>query len=134
MKDLTKKRSKAVLIDQLVYNTAIMGAEMVYRQKRQVKSEMLASFLLPTLATWALEYVQLRKTGQTIGYKQMGLVLESENGAPLSSNQIVKRILYRDAISTFDYLKNRDAFESREGAQLPHDTYAGTIVKEAANR
>lgn len=65
------------------------------------------------MVLWALEYAQLRKNGQTIGYKAMGLALENEDGRPLSAGQIIKRMAYRDTISTFDYLKDRQAFEQR---------------------
>ena len=43
----------------------------------------------------------------------MGLTLENEDGRPLSECQIIKRMAYRDTISTFDYLKDRQAFERR---------------------
>ena len=36
----------------------------------------------------------------------MGLTLENEDGRPLSEGQIMKRMAYRDTISTFDYLKD----------------------------
>ena len=39
-------------------------------------------------------------------------------------------MLYRDTISTFDYLKDRHAFEGKDGSELPHDRFAETVVKE----
>ncbi|MCP3760966.1 RDD family protein [Domibacillus sp. A3M-37] len=133
MKEVTKKRTKAVLIDQLIYNLAFTGAGAAFRRKKQVKSEFLSSVIVPTMVMWGMEYIQLRKTGQTTGYKKMGLVLESEDGSPLTSSQIIKRILYRDSVSGLVYFKDRDRFEAQNGAQFPHDTFAGTIVKETRN-
>jgi len=83
---------------------------------------------------WALEYAQLRKNGQTIGYKAMGLTLENEDGRPLSECQIIKRMAYRDTISTFDYLKDRQAFEQQHGQRLPHDSFAGIWLRECRAR
>lgn len=85
------------------------------------------------MGTWGLEYLQLRKTGQTTGDKKMGIVLKSEDGSAPTSSQIIKRILYRDSVSGLIYFKDRDRFKAQNGAQLPHDTFAGTIVKETSN-
>lgn len=64
----------------------------------------------------------------------MGLVLESEDGAPLTSSPIMKWILYRDTVSALSYFKDRHGFEGPDGAQLPHGIFAGTIVKETDSR
>jgi len=134
MKELTKKRTKAIVVDQLIYNAAIMGAERAFRRNKSVKSEFIASVVVPTLVTWGAEYLLLRQGSQTIGFQKMGLTLESEDGSPLTSSQIIKRMLYRDTVSTLDYFKDRDGFEGTDGAQLPHDTFAGTIVRETDPR
>lgn len=105
-----------------------MGLNTSYEKK--VKNEAVHALVTPTVVLWALEYAQLRKNGQTIGYKAMGLTLENENGRPLSECQIIKRMAYRDTISTFDYLKDRQAFEQQHGQRLPHDSFAGTVVKK----
>lgn len=51
MKELTKKRTKAVIMDQLIHNAAITGAEMVIRRNGKVKGEFFASVVVPTLVT-----------------------------------------------------------------------------------
>jgi hypothetical protein len=128
VKPITKKRTKALLLDLTISSFVTLGVEHFLRKK--VKNEAVHVFLTPTVVMWALEFVQLRKNGQTIGYKKMGLVLENETGSALTPVQILKRIGYRDTWSTIDYLKNRKAFESEDGAILPHDRFAKTVVKE----
>lgn len=128
MKSITKKRVAAIMIDMAVSTTVSLGVEYLLRKK--VKSETVHNLVTPTLVMWGLEYVQLRKNGQTIGYKAMKLVLENEDGTKPTDAQIAKRMLYRDTISTFDYLKDRHAFEGKDGSELPHDRFAETVVKE----
>ncbi|MFP3919775.1 RDD family protein [Lysinibacillus telephonicus] len=128
MKSITKKRTKAFIIDQVISTVVASGIEYVLRKK--IKNEAFHTLVTPTVVMWGLEYAQLRKNGQTVGYKALGLALENEDGTPLSSCQIAKRMLYRDFISTFDYIKNRESFEINEGTILPHDRVARTIVKE----
>lgn len=128
MKPITKKRTKALLLDLTVSSFVTLGVEHFLRKK--IKNEAVHVFLTPTVVMWALEFAQLRKNGQTIGYKKMGLVLENETGSALTPVQILKRIGYRETWSTIDYLKNRKAFESKDGAVLPHDRFAKTVVKE----
>ncbi|MGE7674802.1 RDD family protein [Lysinibacillus sp. NPDC094403] len=128
MKSITKKRTKAFLIDLAISSAVTVGVEYVLRKK--VKNEAIHAIVTPTVIMWSLEFAQLRKKGQTVGYKKMGLVLENENGPKLTSAQIMKRMAYRDSISTFDYLKNPKAFEQQNGQLLPHDSFSGTVVKE----
>ena len=128
MKPITKKRLAAVMIDSVISATVALGVEYLLRKK--VKSEFIHTIVTPTVAFWGLEYVQLRKSGQTLGYKAMGLALENEDGSKPSDAQIAKRIMYRDTMSTFDYLKDRQHFEDQDGARLPHDRFSHTVVKE----
>ena len=128
MKSITKKRLAAVMIDSVVATTVSLGVEYLLRKK--VKNEFVHSVVTPTVVFWGLEYAQLRKNGQTLGYKALGLTLENEDGSKPTDAQIAKRILYRDTISTFDYLKDRQHFEEQDGATLPHDRFAQTVVKE----
>lgn len=128
MESITKKRAIAFLMDTAISTAVTLGVEYFLRKK--VKSEVVHALVTPTAMLWALEYAQLRKNGQTIGYKTMGLVLEHEEGHALSDRQIIKRMAYRDTISSFHYLKNRQAFEQQQGQYLPHDSFAGTVVKE----
>jgi hypothetical protein len=128
MKPITKKRTKAILIDLAISSAVTVGVEYFLRKK--VKNEAVHVGVTPTVVMWALEYMQLRKCGQTFGYKKMGLTLVNKNNAQLTSSQIVKRIAYRDTVSTIDYLKDAKTFEEQDGAVLPHDRYAKTVVKE----
>jgi len=128
VKTISKKRTKAFLIDIAISSAVAAGVEYILRKK--VKNEAIHAIVTPTVVMWSLELVQLRKKGQTVGYKKMGLVLENEHGTKLTSSQIIKRMAYRDLISTFDYLKNPKAFEQQNGQLLPHDSFSGTVVKE----
>lgn len=82
---------------------------------------------------WTWEYAQLRKKRQTVGYKAMGLVLEGEDGQALSGSQLIKRMAYRDTLSTCDYIKNPQAFTQQNGQRLPHDRISGTLVQEQSS-
>ncbi|WP_107948921.1 RDD family protein [Lysinibacillus parviboronicapiens] len=128
MQSITKKRTKAFLIDLAISSVVTVGVEYVLRKK--VKTEVVHALVTPTVVMWALEYAQLRQNGQTIGYKKMGLALESEDGTKLTSAQLIKRIAYRDTVSTFDYVKNPKSFEKQQGEILPHDHFSHTNVKE----
>ncbi|MDN7227488.1 RDD family protein [Planococcus sp. N064] len=128
MKELSKKRSKAMFIDFLAVTAALTVLEAAVPKK--VKSNAVYSLAVPSLVVWGLEYAQLAKSGQTLGYKAQGLVLESEDGQKPSGEQIAKRFLYRDFISTIDYFKDRKGFEQLDGASFPHDAYARTVVRE----
>jgi len=89
------------------------------------------NIVTPMVVMWALEYAQLRQFGQTVGYKASGLAVTDEGGNSLTCGQIVKRMAYRDTLSTFDYMKNRNEFEGENGEAFPHDRYAGTVVRES---
>ncbi|MBT2214688.1 RDD family protein [Virgibacillus dakarensis] len=128
MKPITKKRMKAFLIDLTISSALTAGVEYLLRKK--VKSEVVHALITPTVVMWTLEYAQLRQSRQTIGYKKMGLVLENKEGSRLTSGQIIKRMGYRDTVSTFDYVKSPKTFEDQAGAILPHDRFSGTVVKE----
>ncbi|SOC05608.1 uncharacterized RDD family membrane protein YckC [Ureibacillus xyleni] len=128
METLTKKRTKAILIDLAISGVVTAGVESLLRKK--IKNEAFHALVTPTVVFWGLEYAQLRNKGQTIGYKAVGLKLENTEGATPTCDQILKRVAYRDFISTFDYLLKRKNFEQQDGAILPHDCVAGTYVKE----
>ncbi|WP_337019716.1 RDD family protein [Oceanobacillus massiliensis] len=128
MESITKKRTKAYLIDLAISTALTAGFEYFLRKK--VKNEAVHALVTPTVIMWSLEYAQLLKCGQTAGYKKMGLTLKNTQGLTPSPGQIVKRMAYRDTLSSLDYLKNRKKFDEQEGAVLPHDRFAGTVVKE----
>lgn len=128
LKRITKKRLAAICIDLGISTAVTLTAEYFLRKK--IKSEAFHNLVTPTVVFWGLEYAQLRKSGQTMGYKAMGLTLENEDGTPLTDKQIMKRMAYRDTISTFHYLKDREQFEGENGECFPHDRISQTVVKE----
>ncbi|WP_100009792.1 RDD family protein [Lentibacillus sediminis] len=130
MNSITKKRLSGYLIDVAISTAVTAGVEYFLRKK--VKNEAVHALVTPTVVLWGLEYVQLRQCRQTLGYKAMGITVENKEGGGLSDKQILKRMAYRDTVSTFDYLKNRKAFEGETGEVLPHDRYAGAVVRDVA--
>lgn len=110
--------------------SSALTAGVEYFLRKKVKSEVVHALITPTIVMWTLEYAQMRQRGQTIGYKKMGLALENEDGSELTPSQIIKRMGYRDTVSTLDYLKSRKSFEVQEGAILPHDRFSGTVVRK----
>lgn len=128
MKTITKKRTKAYFIDMAIATAAIGVTEYFLRKK--VKSEAVHAVVTPSVIMCSLECVQLLNSGQTVGYKKMGLVLKDQNGMDLTAYQLMKRIFYRDSFNGFKLLVNRSEFERAEGERLPHDVFAGTNVKE----
>jgi len=128
MKSITKKRTKAILIDAAISGIVTAGVEYLLRKK--VKSEVVHNLITPTAVLWALEYAQLSKNGQTIGYKAAGLTLENEDGTTPTGCQLMKRMAYRDIVSPFEYVTSRKTFEGQDGAVMPHDRIAGTVVRE----
>lgn len=78
MKSLTKKRTKAILIDLAISSAVTAGVEYFLRKK--VKSEAVHTLITPTIVMWSLEFAQLRKSGQTAGYKKWGLFLKMRMG------------------------------------------------------
>ncbi|MGG0644716.1 RDD family protein [Sporosarcina gallistercoris] len=128
MKTITKKRAKAYFID-LAISTAVIGVTEYFLRKK-VKNEAVHAIVTPSIVMGTLECAQLLRNGRTVGYKKMGLVLESEDGAVMNTSQLIKRMFYRDTFNTFLFIGNRREFEKKDGEILPHDLYAGTIVKE----
>lgn len=128
MKPLMKKRTKAFMID-LAISTAVTGVAEYFLRKK-IKNEAFHALVTPVVVMYALESVQIRRSGQTIGYKKMGLTLEDEKAGVLTSEQLMKRMIYRDTWSTVKYLGTREEFVGGQGSILPHDHFAGTIVKE----
>ena len=128
MQTITKKRLQAILIDIAVSTTVSLATETLLKKK--IKNQVFHNLVNPTAVMWSLEYAQLKCSGRTLGYRQTGLKLESADGEKLSSSQIIKRMVYRDSIGGFLYLKNRKAFEGGDGSQFPYDLSAGVKVKE----
>lgn len=128
MKTLTKKRLKASIIDSIISSTVLYGTTYMLRKK--IKSKTFHEVISPAIVSWGLEYIQLRKSGQTIGYKLMGLKLENSEGNIPSNKEIIKRLIHRDTIAPILYIKNKEAFEGENGATFPHDKFSNTVVKE----
>lgn len=119
MKRLTKKRTQAVMIDGVIAGLLSFGVEQLVRKK--VKSEFVHTVITPMLVSYALEACQMRRGGQTLGYKLMGLELKNDDGTPVTAEQVFKRALHRDSLTIAAYFKDREHFEAEDGAVLPHD-------------
>ncbi|WP_341201216.1 RDD family protein [Planomicrobium okeanokoites] len=128
MKRLMKKRIKAMAIDTVITMGVTAALEPLFRNK--LKNKAAYDALAPSLIFWGLEYAQMRMSGQTIGHKMAGIVIDTTDGRALSSEQILKRLVHRDSISTISYLRDREKYDFYEGTKLPHDLYADTVVKE----
>ncbi|XKE95580.1 RDD family protein [Metaplanococcus flavidus] len=128
MNRLMKKRIKAMAIDTAI--TMGVGAAMEPLVRNKLKNKLAYDTIAPTLIFWGLEYAQMRMRGQTIGHKVAGIVIDTTDGSAMSSEQILKRLIHRDSISTISYLRDREKYDFYEGTKLPHDLYADTVVKE----
>lgn len=128
MNDLTKKRLKAVITDTAIANALAFSVEPLMRKK--IKNNFFHAVVTPTVLLWGLEYAQTKWIGRTIGQQVEGIKVVSEGGGELTSQQILKRIVYRDLISPQKYWKEREKYTVFAGSKFPHDVYANTVVKE----
>lgn len=128
MNELMKKRAKAILIDTAISTAATLTLEPLF--KKEVKNSFLYTMVVPTAIFWGLEYAQLRTRGQTVGQKVMGIEIRDEAGGEPSPEQILKRLVHRDTVSTISFLKDREQFDAYNGEKFPHDIYSHTVVKE----
>ncbi|HSJ36874.1 MAG TPA: RDD family protein [Planococcus sp. (in: firmicutes)] len=128
MNRLMKKRMKAIAIDTAITMGAVALLEPLVRNK--LKNKAVYDAVAPSLIFWGLEYAQMRMSGQTIGHKVAGIVIDTTDGSEMTSTQILKRLVHRDFISTISYLRDREKYDFYEGTKLPHDLYADTVVKE----
>ncbi len=128
MHPITKKRLKAYFIDFAIASVVTLGIESILRKK--IKNEVVYIIVTPLVIPFSLEYLQLKRSGQTIGYKTSGLILESLITRELTREQIVKRTFYSQLVSPFKYLAHPRKYWKSEGQILPHDRVAKTIVSE----
>lgn len=128
MNRLLKKRLKAMAIDTTITMSATALLEPLFRNK--LKNKVVYDTVAPSLIFWGLELAQMRISGQTIGQKAVGIVVDTTDGSQLTSSQILKRLVHRDTVSILSYLRDRDKYDFYEGTKLPHDLYADTVVKE----
>lgn len=128
MNKLMKKRMKATAVDTAISIGIVSALEPLVRKK--VKNKAVYDAIAPSLVFWGLEFAQMRFSGQTVGQKVAGIIIDTTDGSALSNEQILKRLIHRDTISTFAYLRDRPKYDFYEGTKLPHDLYADTVVKE----
>lgn len=128
MNKLMKKRLKAMAIDIAISTGVTLVLDPLIRKR--IKNKAAYDVIVPTVVFWGLEYAQLRAKGQTVGHKAAGIVIDTTDGSALGTEQIMKRLMHRDSISTLSYLADREKFAFYEGTKLPHDLYADTVVKE----
>lgn len=128
MNELAKKRAKAILIDTAISTAVSFAVEPLL--KRKTKGSFIYTVVSPTVIFWGLEYAQLRLKGQTVGQKMMGIEVQNEAGGEPTPEQILERMVHRDTVGPFVYLKDRAKFDAYEGEKFPHDLYSYTVVKE----
>lgn len=124
------KRAVASQIDQLIFQTPAKLVEKTIRKKLFPGKEV-KRYYLPTLVTMAGEvYFLLNKNGQTIGDQVVGIKVVSQDGRPLSLEQVVKRTLYKDVVYPatlgLPLLKALQQIKSGKDMELPHDKFAHT--------
>lgn len=124
------KRAVASQIDQLIFQTPAKLVEKTIRKKLFPGKEV-KRYYLPTLVTMAGEvYFLLNKNGQTIGDQVVGIKVISQDGRPLSLEQVVKRTLYKDVVYPatlgLPLLKALQQIKSGKDMELPHDEFAHT--------
>ena len=128
MDKLLKKRGKALAIDVMVSAAVTAAVEPLLRKK--FKQEWVHALVTPTAVFWGLEYAQLKTCGQTVGHKIAGIKIENAEGGELTGEQILKRVAHRDSVMTLQWFNQRG---QDMGAQMPHDRYAHTLVRELDN-
>lgn len=126
MDDVMKRRMMAGVIDEVINNVASEVVEQVVLKR--IKSKTFHALVTKTVVSWVIEGVQLKlMNGQTLGDRALKLRVQSTNGLPLTTEQIVKRILYRETVAPLKLFKDRSRY-MEAGARLPQDEYAETIV------
>lgn len=124
------KRAVASQIDQFMFQTPAKLVEKAIRKKLR-PGKKVKRYYLPTLVTMAGEvYFLLSKDGQTIGDRVVGIKVVSQDGRPLSLEQVVKRTLYKDVVYPatlgLPLLKALQQIKSGKATELPHDEFAHT--------
>ena len=127
MHSTTKRRIGAYIINQAVY----LGLSVVIEKTvlRRVKSEVVHSVVTQPTVSFLAEIAQLKLlNGKSIGGQICGIQVESENGLPLTTKQVVRRTVYRDMVSLFKIRPYWKPF-LEDGQRLPEDDFAQTIVR-----
>lgn len=124
------KRAVASQIDQFIFETPAKLVEKRIRKKLWPEKKV-ERYYLPTLVTMAGEvYFLLNKNGQTIGDRVLGIKVVSQDGRPLSLEQVVKRTLYKDVVYPatlgLPLLKALQQMKTDKDLELPHDEFAQT--------
>ncbi|MCT4795774.1 RDD family protein [Exiguobacterium alkaliphilum] len=124
------KRAVASQIDQLIFQTPAKLIEKSIRKAIWPKKEV-KRYYLPTLVTITGEvYFLLNRNGQTIGDQVVGIKVVSQDGRPLSLEQVVKRTLYKDVVYPatlgLPLLRALQQMKSNKDVELPHDEFAHT--------
>lgn len=124
------KRAVASQIDQFIFETPAKLVEKRIRKKLWPEKKV-ERYYLPTLVTMAGEvYFLLNKNGQTIGDRVLGIKVVSQDGRPLSLEQVVKRTLYKDVVYPatlgLPLLKALQQMKTDKNLELPHDEFAQT--------
>jgi len=127
MHSTTKRRIGAYIINQAVYLGLSVAIEKTVL--RRVKSEVIHAVVTQPSVSFLAEIAQLKLlNGRSIGGQICGIQVESENGLPLTTKQVVRRTVYRDMVSLFKIRPYWKPF-LEDGQRLPEDDFAQTIVR-----
>lgn len=124
------KRAVASRIDKLMLEAPTKLIEKTIRKKIWSDKEV-KHYYLPTLVSIAGEvYFLLNRNGQTIGDQLVGIKVVSQDGRPLTLEQVVKRTLYKDVVYPatlgLPLFRALQKMKSNKDLELPHDEFAHT--------
>ena len=72
----------------------------------------------------------LNQHGQTIGDRIVGIKVVSEDGHPLTREQVLKRTLYKNVVYPatlgIPLIRTLQRMKTNKDIELPHDAYAHT--------
>ncbi|TCI48125.1 RDD family protein [Exiguobacterium sp. SH1S4] len=124
------KRAVASRIDKILLEAPAKLVEKTIRKKIWPDKEM-KHYYLPTIVSIAGEaYFLLNRDGQTIGDKIVGIKVVSQDGRPLTLEQVMKRTLYKDVVYPatlgLPLLRALQQMKSNKDLELPHDEFAHT--------
>lgn len=133
MEELTRKRTKALVIDSVIAAAAGGVLSHLWR-KRTGKTGFMSEVAIPQLTMWGLELLQMKRRGRTIGHDVAGIRIQSEDGEVPDTLQLMKRMLHRETVSQLILLTRRGEYQAYKGTRFPHDTFANTVVKAVDKR
>lgn len=124
------KRAVSGRIDKVVLEVPAKLVEKAIRKKIWPGKEVKHCYLPTVLSIAGEVYFLLNQNGQTIGDKAVGIKVVSEDGRPLTLEQVLKRSLYKNVVYPatlgLPLLKTVQQLRSKKDVELPHDKFANT--------